>query len=185
MQLFECLQNIITTLAGTGTSGSNGDGGRASSAQLNGPSGGATDSSGNVYIADTSNNKIRMVSSAGIITTYAGTGTSGSSGDGGPATLAQLNLPSGVALYYLDWFPSSFGILYILDAGNGKIRKVSSTGIITTLAGTGTSGSSDGADGSAQFILRIQACILQTLPTTRFEGWTSMMALSSPLNSWK
>ena len=131
MQLFECLQNIITTLAGTGTSGSNGDGGRASSAQLNGPSGGATDSSGNVYIADTSNNKIRMVSSAGIITTYAGTGTRGSSGDGGPATLAQLNLPSGMTVA-MPW-SSSFGSLYILDAGNGKIRKVSSTGIITTL----------------------------------------------------
>ena len=145
--MFECLQNIITTFAGTGTAGSSGGGGPASSAQLNGPSAVVTDVSGNVYIADTSNNKIRKVSNTGTITTFAGTGKAGSSGDGGLATSAQLYLPSGVAvkIYYYDT-----GIVYIFDAGNGKIRSVSSTGIITTLAGTGTSGSSDGAAGLAQ-----------------------------------
>ena len=100
---------IITTFAGTGSFGSNGDGGAATSAQLNGPVGVSVHISGNVYIADSGNNKIRMVTSTGIITTIAGTGVRGSTGDGGAATSAQLSDPLGVSadihgnLYIVDW----------------------------------------------------------------------------------
>ena len=138
-------QYIITTIVGTGTQGSSGDGGAATSAQLNNPRGASVDMSGNVYIADTENNKIRMVSRTGIITTIAGTGTQGSSGDGGAATSAQLYYPVGVSV-------DISGNVYIADSDNHKIRKVTSTGIITTIAGTGDSGSSGdgGAATSAQ-----------------------------------
>ena len=126
---------IITTFAGTGTRGSSGDGGAAISAQLNGPEGVLVDISGNVYIADFDNHKIRMVNSTGIITTIAGTGARGSTGDGGAATSATLNYPIGVSV-------DISGNVYIADAQNSKIRMVTSTGIITTFAGTGAYGSS-------------------------------------------
>ena len=124
---------IITTYAGTGTYGSIGDGGAAISAQFASPYGIALDSL-YVYIADTFNNRIRLVTkSTGIITTFAGTGIYGSSGDSGPATVAQLYGPQGIAVDNL--------YVYIVDSGNNKIRLVTkSTGIITTLAGTGTAG---------------------------------------------
>ena len=99
----------------------------------------AVDSAGNLYIADTSNNRIRKVSN-GVITTVAGNGTQGFSGDNGPATSAQLYCPWGVAV-------DSAGNLYIADAGNNRIRKVSN-GVITTVAGNGTSGFS-GDNGPA------------------------------------
>ena len=136
---------IITTFAGTGAQGSNGDGGAATSAQLCYPIGVSVGISGNVYIADACNNKIRKVTSAGLIATIAGTGTAGSSGDGGAATSAQLNFPAGVSL-------DIYGSVYIADLRNHKIRKVTSAGIITTIAGTGDSGSSGdgGAATSAQ-----------------------------------
>ena len=127
---------IITTFAGTGTAGNGGDGGAAISAQLNNPSGISADiSGGNIYIADRDNSKIRMVNSAGIITTFAGTGVAGSSGDGGAATSAQLHGPTGVTV-------DNNGNLYIVDPNNRKIRMVTSTGIMTTFAGTGVAGSS-------------------------------------------
>ena len=89
----------ITTIAGDGVYGYSGDGGHATAAQLSGPRGIALDLAGNIYIADTNNNRIRMVTgSTGIITTIAGNGNSGYSGDNGPATAAQLNGPIGVAL---------------------------------------------------------------------------------------
>ena len=136
---------IITTIAGTGTEGSSGDGGAATSAQLYGPFGVTVDISGNVYIADHDNHKIRMVSSTGIITTIAGTGNCGRSGDGGAAISAQLYRPFGVSV-------DISGNVYIADTDNEKIRMVTSTGIITTIAGTGTYGSSGdgGAETSAQ-----------------------------------
>jgi trimeric autotransporter adhesin len=123
---------IITTVAGNGNYGYSGDGGLATSARLYNPYGAAADVSGNVYIADTYNNRIRMVTtSTGIITTVAGNGTYGYSGDGGLATSARLRYPSGVA------FDAS-GNIYIADTYNGRIRKVTkSTGIITTVAGGG------------------------------------------------
>ena len=132
---------IITTFAGTGVAGSSGDGGAATSAQLHGPTGVTVDNNGNLYIVDPNNRKIRMVTSTGIMTTFAGTGVAGSSGDGGKATSAQLNGPSGVGT-------DSSGNVYIVDNGNNKIRMVTSTGIITTFAGTGTLGYS-GDGGSA------------------------------------
>jgi hypothetical protein len=123
---------IISTIAGDGYSGSTGDGGAATAATLNFPGGLALDASGNLYIADQSNHKIRKIDLAtGIITTVAGTGTSGSSGDGGPATAAELDNPVGVAI-------DASGNLYIggsTSGGVGLIRKVNlSTGIITTHA---------------------------------------------------
>jgi Tfp pilus assembly protein PilX len=112
------LTGVITTYAGTGTAGSTGDGGAATSARLSGPKAVRLDSSGDLYIADTVNNKIRLVTAAGIITTVVGTGTAGSAGDGGSPTAAQLNAPGGIAI-------STTGAYYISDTSNNKIRKVS------------------------------------------------------------
>lgn len=138
---------IITTVAGNGSPGSSGDLGAATSARLNSPRGIAVASNGDFYIGDRSNNKIRKVTAlTGIITTYAGTGTAGYSGDGAPAIAARLNRPQGIHL-------ASNGDLYIADALNSAIRKVAAgTGIITTSAGTGTAGFSGdgGAATSAQ-----------------------------------
>jgi len=119
---------VITTVAGDGLYSYGGDGGSAASAQLSAPHGMAVDSLGNVYIADTTNNRVRMVSPSGIITTVAGSGAQGYSGDGGPAASAALNRPEGVALDF-------FGNLYIADTNNNAIRKVSTSGTITTIAG--------------------------------------------------
>src|SRR5208282_1269376 len=124
---------IITTVAGNGTFGYNGDNGPATSAELQVPSGVAVDSAGNLYIADSSNNRIRKVDANGIITTVAGSDTFGYSGDGGPATSAELYVPYGVAV-------DSAGNLYIADINNNRIRKVDASGIITTVAGNGTFG---------------------------------------------
>jgi sugar lactone lactonase YvrE len=124
--------DTITTLAGSGHAGFYGDGGMADTAQLNSPSGVAVGDSGNIYIADTKNNRIRMVSVAtGIITTVAGNGVGGYSGDGGSALSAELNTPEGVAT------DASHNI-YIADTYNNRIRKIDyATGIITTVAGNG------------------------------------------------
>ncbi len=128
----------ISTVAGTGTPGYSGDGGPATSARLETPTGLAVDNAGNLYIADTYNFRVRKVSTAGTITTIAGTGTPGASGDGGPATAARLNHPAGLAV-------DSIGTLYVADGGNGRIRKISTAGTISTIAGTGTAGfSGDG-----------------------------------------
>jgi sugar lactone lactonase YvrE len=133
----------ILTLAGTGTVGSGGDGGPATSAQLNSPFGLAVDSSGNLFIADQGNNRIReVVRSSGIITTVAGNGIAGYLGDGGPATLARLNQPSAVAV-------DPAGNLFIADWQNNRVREVArATGNIVTIAGTGT-GSYSGDGGPA------------------------------------
>ncbi len=182
-------KGIITTVAGNGTEGSDGDGGPAPSAQLYQPSGvavdgagnlwilnggsgmrkvvggtitrvedptvvkkdnvtkttysqptsAAVDAAGNVYLSDTSfNHRIRKIATDGTITTIAGTGTAGFSGDGGPAASAALKEPRGIAL-------DKAGNLYIADAGNSRIRKITTDGKITTIAGTGKSGfSGDG-----------------------------------------
>ncbi|MHC5023992.1 MAG: NHL domain-containing protein [Planctomycetota bacterium] len=133
---------IIETIAGTGAPGSSGDGGLATAAKVRLPKGIIADAAGNVFVADTGNNKIRKIDvSTGIIDTYAGTGQAGSSGDGGAATSARLKAPQGMIL-------DAAGNLFIADTGNHKVRKVdAATGIITTVAGTGSPGSS--GDGGA------------------------------------
>ena len=130
---------LITTVAGDGAGGFSGDNGPATSAELADPQGVAVDSAGNLYIADLANNRIRKVSN-GVISTVAGNGTPGFSGDGGLATAAQLDQPAGVAV-------DSAGNLYIADCWNHRIRKVSN-GVISTVAGNGTPGFS-GDNGPA------------------------------------
>ena len=122
--------DIIITVAGNGIQGYSGDGGPATEAQVNDPSGVAVDASNNLYIADYFNNRIRKVDTNGIITTVAGNGTEGYGGDSGLATKAELNNPSGVAIDVL-------GNLYIADKYNNRIRKVNTNGVITTVAGNG------------------------------------------------
>jgi uncharacterized protein (TIGR03437 family) len=132
---------IISTVAGNGTEGFSGDGGQAVSAALDGPEGVAVDKSGTLYIADTQNNRVRKVTSDGIITTFAGDGANGFAGEGVPATAAQLSLPTRVAL-------DANGSVFFSDRGNDTIRRVTS-GIINTVAGNGTSGfSGDGGPGT-------------------------------------
>jgi len=124
----------ISTFAGNGTAGYSGDGGQASAAELSYPSCLALDDTGNVYIADLGNNRIRKINATtGVITTVAGNGTGGFSGDGGAATAAEINQPSGLAF-------DKKGNMYIGDWGNNVVRKVSTSGIITTVAGNDTAG---------------------------------------------
>ena len=134
---------VITTVAGNGKFGFSGDNGPATSAQLHSPWGITVDSAGNLYIADEGNNRIRQVSN-GVITTIAGNGKPRFSGDGGPATEAQLAHPTGIAR-------DSDGALYIADIGNGRIRKVFNS-LIATVAGNGTVaiGGDNGPATSAQ-----------------------------------
>ncbi len=134
---------IITTVAGTDSVGYSGDGGPPTAAMLNGPGGVTVDISGNVYIADGLNHRIRRVSDDGVITTIAGTGTAGYSGDGGPATAAELISPTGVAI-------DGAGNVYIADYYSHCVRKIDTFGIITTFAGTGILGfSGDGGAATA------------------------------------
>jgi uncharacterized protein (TIGR03437 family) len=120
----------ITTVAGTGIQGFSGDGGAATSAQLNRPTAVAVDLGGNLYIADSSNHRIRRVAANGIITTIAGNGVEAFSGDGGAATNASLSFPLGVAV-------DRSGNVYIADAGNNRVRRITPGGIIATVAGNG------------------------------------------------
>ena len=130
---------VIATLAGSGAPFFGGDNGPATIAQLYNPAAVAADSAGNLYIADTLNNRIRKVSN-GVITTVAGGGTCCFSGDNGPATSAQLSNPQGVAV-------DSAGNVYIADSGNYRVRKASN-GVITTVAGNGTRNVIPGFSGS-------------------------------------
>jgi sugar lactone lactonase YvrE len=124
---------IITTIAGNGQPGSSGDGGAAVVAQLNNPFGVAVDPSGSVYISEATGHRIRKLTADGRITTIAGTGTRGFSGDGGPASQAQLANPRSLAL-------DAKGNLYVADFNNNRIRRISPDGTITTVAGNGRLG---------------------------------------------
>jgi trimeric autotransporter adhesin len=137
---------VISTVAGTNAAGYSGDGGPAIFAKLSGPTAVAADASGNLYIADQNNNRIRKITASGIISTIAGNGTGGFSGDGGMAISAKLNVPSGVAI-------DAAGNMYIADQANNRIRMVTVSGIISTFAGNGTAGytGDGGAAIAAQF----------------------------------
>ena len=124
---------VITTVAGNGTQGFTGDGGPATAAQIAQPYGIAVDGSGNFFFADFGNTRVRKVSASGTITTVAGNGTPGFTGDGKSRTAAEVNYPKGIAL-------DASGNLFIADFANSLIRKVSASGIITTVAGTGDFG---------------------------------------------
>ena len=131
----------ITTIAGSGEvglygQGYSGDGGPAVEAKLAYPSDVIVDGAGNLYVADKDNNRIRRIDTEGIITTIAGMGEPGYSGDNGPATEAQLNFPWSLAF-------DGAGNLYIADSGNHRVRRVDAEGTITTVAGTGTMGDPD------------------------------------------
>jgi sugar lactone lactonase YvrE len=132
---------IITTIAGTGTAGYSGDNGAAVSATLNKPSAVLEGSTGNLYVLDTGNDVVRLVNTTGTITTIAGNGNAGYSGDNGPATSATLHSPYGLNI-------DSSGNLYVADSANNAVRMVSTAGIISTIAGTGTAGYS-GDNGAA------------------------------------
>jgi sugar lactone lactonase YvrE len=133
---------IISSVAGNGVTGYLGDGGIATSAELSNPRGVAADSLGNIYIADSDNYRVRMVNLSGSITTVAGTGVTGYTGDGGPAILAKLNRPYALAV-------DNANNLYIADQFNDVIRKVDNSGTISTIAGGGTAGLGDGGPATA------------------------------------
>lgn len=130
----------LTRVAGTGRSGYSGDGGPATNAQFVNPDGIALDAAGNLFVTDKDAHVVRRVAADGTISTVAGIGTAGYSGDGGPATGAQFNGPTGVAV-------DAAGNLYVADTANNCVRKVTSGGTITTVAGNGNQGY--GGDGGA------------------------------------
>ena len=147
--------DLITSVAGTHSrhSGDSGDGGPATSASLNYPRGIAVDDEGNLFIADTNNNRVRKVDAcSGAITTFAGTGSPGFSGDGGPAKKAQLHAPDAVAVDH-------DGNVYIADGANSRIRKVSADGTIITIAGGGTNSSGEGIPATSAALTPFQLAV--------------------------
>ncbi len=136
------LAGIISTVAGTGASGFGGDGGPATAALLSLTTGIAVDGAGNMYISDDGNQRIRKVSASGIITTIAGNGAAGFSGDGGMATLAQINDPYTILI-------DLTGNILFADNSNDRIRKIDPAGVITTVAGNGGYGLFSGGGGPA------------------------------------
>ncbi len=135
--------NVVDTVAGNGLWGFSGDGGKASLAQLGWPIDVAHGADGSLYISENYNNRVRRVGSDGIITTIAGNGLAGFSGDNGPAMQARLRSPSGIAL-------GADGSIYLADTGNHRIRRVGTDGVIRTVAGTGLAGfSGDGVSATA------------------------------------
>jgi sugar lactone lactonase YvrE len=134
---------LLRTLAGNGTIGYAGDGGPATVAEISGADGIAFDGMGNIYFSDMGNNCIRKINKAtGVITTVAGNGTAGYTGDGVAATATELYWPDGIAI-------NSAGDIYIADVENSRVRKVDTSGIITTVAGTGSFGLGTGDEGPA------------------------------------
>lgn len=136
----------ITTIAGNGLTGDSGDNGLAVDAELNTPNGPFVAPDGNVYFADTGNHRVRRIAPGGIITTIAGTGTPGYSGDGGQAVSAVLNTPRDVAV-------GSDGAIYIADSGNHRVRRIGIDGLISTVVGNGTAGFN--GDGGAGIVTQL------------------------------
>lgn len=149
--LFSCTKTSnnsgkITTIVG-GDYGFAGDGGSVDFVKINSPTGITSDGSGNIYFTDVGNYRIRKISTAGVVTTVAGNGVSGFSGDGGPAIDAELGFPSEIAL-------DKEGNIYFTDYNNNRIRKISTSGIITTVAGNGsTKETGDGGPAIAAGLL--------------------------------
>ncbi len=129
---------VITTVAGNGINAFSGDGGPAINASFSDIQAVAVDAQGNLYIADSDNRRVRKVTPAGIVTTIAGIGIEGYSGDGGPATAAMIGRPEGLAI-------DAAGNLYIADSTRQRVRKIDTSGIITTVAGNGVEGFSGDA----------------------------------------
>ncbi len=144
------LSGLISTIAGNGTAGYVADGGAATATEINFPSGVAVDGSGNVYIADQGNNRIRKVNGSGIISTIAGTGTGGYTSDGISAVSSEINSPSSITL-------DGSGNIYIADTYNNRVRKVNGSGIISTIAGNGTAGYT--GDGFAATTAEIDSAV--------------------------
>jgi len=158
---------IISTVAGNGTTGYSGDGGPATAAELAGPDGVVKDKHGNLYISDAPNYRVRKVDVSGKITTFAGNGTFGYSGDGGPATAAECT-PTNLLL-------DKNGDLIISDLLNRRIRKVDTTGKITTIAGTGTLGySGDGGPATAAEISGATGMIVDTAGNIYFNDYVNL-----------
>jgi len=139
-KISESMAWVISTFAGTGSAGH--AEGIGSTALFNSPYGVAVDSRGNVYVADNGNHRIRKITPAGVVSTFAGTGSAGHAD--GTGTEAQFNLPFGVAV-------DSSDNVFVADIDNNRIRKITPTGVVSTLAGTGTPGHADGASNTAQF----------------------------------
>ncbi|NNM94855.1 MAG: T9SS type A sorting domain-containing protein [Bacteroidia bacterium] len=137
--------NADSTFALAGDTGAGFADGAGTAARFNRPMGICTDKNGNIYVADTYNNRIREVSPSGNVITYAGNGIQGDSGDGGPATAAELSLPVGVAA-------DTIGNIYVTDNGNNVIREIFTNGTIATFAGSGKAGYLNGKSDTAEFL---------------------------------
>lgn len=157
----------ISTYAGNGTAAYSGDGGPATAASLRNPNRMTIDAAGNIFIADAGNNVIRKISTTGIITTVVGTGVSGFSGDGGPATAARMSQPLGVGF-------DGNGNMYIADGFNRRIRKVNPSGIISTIAGNGISGTTgDGGPATAATMQYPNGIAVDATCNVYFTDWSA------------
>jgi len=142
----------VVTVAGSGRAGSAGDGGAATAADLDGPQDIVVDNGGNIYIADSGDNRVRRVDARGVISTVAGTGQRGYAGDGGPAATARLDTPTGLAIGF-------GGVLLIADSGNNRVRAVGPDGVISTVAGTGDAGYAGDGGLAGSALLNGPRCI--------------------------
>ncbi len=159
---FTAHSQIVTSIVGNGVSGYSGDGGQATAAEIKAIMGIATDTFGCLYIADQGNQRVRKVNTAGIISTFAGTGTAGFSGDGGQATAAKLSSPIDIAF-------DRWRNVFIVDKSNNRIRKVNASGVISTIAGNGTAGySGDGGQATAAEISNARGITIDTVGNIYF-----------------
>lgn len=164
---------VMFTVAGNGTAGYSGDGGTAISSRINRPTGVALDRAGNIYFADSKNNRIRKITTGGVITTIAGTGIAGFSGDGGLATAAQLHSPNGIAI-------DNAGDIYVTDDSSYRIRKITTTGIITTIAGNGIAGiSGDGGLATSAQLSQPTGIVIDLGKNIYISGYSSIRKIDS------